>query len=319
MPAAFVARCFAYRRVRQDRTVPDAFGGCAPTAPLQAKRRLNGRSPSAPPRQHTAPTMVKLGSLLGAAYRLKQRRKRLTHRRAHEGAHDAFARAWMRCTRTRGAAVPLKVRNAVDAARDQADNVELNLSGCATDDVVQDVCAALAEHPCVAKLNLTKSKALTPSSGAALVKLAEDQIRLVLTAPLAPRLDGSMTCRRLHGILGEPRGYGCVRRFKVDGRRIGVHHAQRLKQLERLLDYCNAKLTLRDAFFNKNRTDDPWHCVTGAWPCRCTTLGVRWTWCLPNSKVRTKKTRSPTPSRWTPSRAIASRCWCRRRRACLRL
>ena len=201
--------------------------------------------------------MVKLGSLLGAAYRLKQRRKRLTHRRAHEGAHDAFARAWMRCTRTRGAAVPLKVRNAVDAARDQADNVELNLSGCATDDVVEDVCAALSEHPCVAKLNLTKSKALTPSSGAALVKLAEDQIRLVLTAPLAPRLDGSMTCRRLHGILGEPRGYGCVRRFKVDGRRIGVHHAQRLKQLERLLDYCNAKLTLRDAFFEQKQDGRP--------------------------------------------------------------
>ena len=35
--------------------------------------------------------MVKLATLMGAKYRLKQRRKRLTHRAGHEGAHDASA------------------------------------------------------------------------------------------------------------------------------------------------------------------------------------------------------------------------------------
>ena len=44
--------------------------------------------------------MVKLATLMGAKYRLKQRRKRLTHRTGHEGAHDAFAREWpARCVR----------------------------------------------------------------------------------------------------------------------------------------------------------------------------------------------------------------------------
>ena len=59
--------------------------------------------------------MVKLSTLMGAKYRLKQRRKRLTHRTGHEGAHDAFAREWLRRARSRNGAVPLKVRDAVDA------------------------------------------------------------------------------------------------------------------------------------------------------------------------------------------------------------
>ena len=61
--------------------------------------------------------MVKLATLMGAKYRLKQRRKRLTHRAGHEGAHDAFAREWLRRARSRNGAVPMKVRDAVDAAR----------------------------------------------------------------------------------------------------------------------------------------------------------------------------------------------------------
>ena len=52
-------------------------------------------------------------------------------------------------------------------------------------------------------------------------------------------------------MLGEGKGYTCIRRFKVDEKSIGVHHAQRLKLLERLLDYCNAKLTLRESLFTE--------------------------------------------------------------------
>ena len=57
--------------------------------------------------------MVKLGTLMGAKYRLKQRRKRLTHRTGHEGAHDAFAREWLRRARKPRAAR----RAAAEAAR----------------------------------------------------------------------------------------------------------------------------------------------------------------------------------------------------------
>ena len=60
--------------------------------------------------------MVKLATLMGAKYRLKQRRKRRTHRTGHEGAHDAFAREWLRRARARNGAVPIMVRDAVDAA-----------------------------------------------------------------------------------------------------------------------------------------------------------------------------------------------------------
>ena len=59
--------------------------------------------------------MVKLSTLMGAKYRLKQRRKRLTHRAGNEGAHDAFAREWLRRARARNGAVPMKVRDAGDA------------------------------------------------------------------------------------------------------------------------------------------------------------------------------------------------------------
>ena len=80
--------------------------------------------------------MVKLSTLMGAKYRLKQRRKRLTHRTGHEGAHDAFAREWLRRARSRNGAVPMKVRDAVDAARASKGPAELDLRGCGTDQVV---------------------------------------------------------------------------------------------------------------------------------------------------------------------------------------
>ena len=195
--------------------------------------------------------MVKLATLMGAKYRLKQRRKRLTHRAGHEGAHDAFAREWLRRARARNGAVPMKVRDAVDAARASKGPAELDLSKVATDQVVEDVCAALAEHPAISKINLQKCKELTEAAGKVLVELAEAQIRLVLTMPLARQLEASAPCRRLHGVLGEGKGYTCIRRFKVDEKSIGVHHAQRLKLLERLLDYCNAKLTLRESLFTE--------------------------------------------------------------------
>ena len=67
--------------------------------------------------------------------------------------------------------------------------------------------------------------------------------------PLARQLEASAPCRRLHGVLGEGTGYTCIRRFKVDEKAIGIANAQRLKLLERLLDYCNAKLTLRESLF----------------------------------------------------------------------
>ena len=195
--------------------------------------------------------MVKLATLMGAKYRLKQRRKRLTHRTGHEGAHDAFAREWLRRARSRNGAVPMKVRDAVDAARASKGPAELDLRGCGTDQVVEDVCAALMEHPAISKINLMKCKELTEAAGKVLVELAEAQIRLVLTMPLARQLEASAPCRRLHGVLGEGKGYTCIRRFKVDEKSIGVHHAQRLKLLERLLDYCNAKLTLRESLFTE--------------------------------------------------------------------
>ena len=91
--------------------------------------------------------MVKLATLMGAKYRLKQRRKRLTHRTGHEGAHDAFAREWLRRARARNGAVPMKVRDAVDAARASKGPAELDLRGCGTDQVVEDVCAeGRAQH-----------------------------------------------------------------------------------------------------------------------------------------------------------------------------
>ena len=73
-----------------------------------------------------------------------------------------------------------------------------------------------------------KCKELTEAAGKVLVELAEAQIRLVLTMPLARQLEASAPCRRLHGVLGEGKGYTCIRRFKVDEKSIGVHHAQRL-------------------------------------------------------------------------------------------
>ena len=121
--------------------------------------------------------MVKLSTLMGAKYRLKQRRKRLTHRTGHEGAHDAFAREWLRRARARNGAVPMKVRDAVDAARASKGPAELDLRGCGTDQVVEDVCAALMEHPAISKINLQKCKELTEAAGKVLVELAEAQIR----------------------------------------------------------------------------------------------------------------------------------------------
>ena len=76
--------------------------------------------------------MVKLSTLMGAKYRLKQRRKRLTHRTGHEGAHDAFAHEWLCRARARNGAVPMKVRDAVDAARASKGPAELDLRGAAT-------------------------------------------------------------------------------------------------------------------------------------------------------------------------------------------
>ena len=62
------------------------------------------------------------------------------------------------------------------------------------------------EHPAISKINLMKCKELTEAAGKVLVELAEAQIRLVLTMPLARQLEASAPCRRLHGVLGEGEG-----------------------------------------------------------------------------------------------------------------
>ena len=121
--------------------------------------------------------------------------------------------------------------------------------GSLEDGNVVDLCAALEAFPAVSKLDLRNNPRLTPRAGAAVVRLAEAQVKLVLAGPLAVRLRSAPACRRLHG-LGEAReGYGCVRRLKLDPLALLPEDEARLRRLEPLLDYCNAKLTMRDAFF----------------------------------------------------------------------
>ena len=162
--------------------------------------------------------MVGLGMFMTATYRLKQRRKRLTHRAQGSDTFGLFRRCVARLAQERRVALSIKVRRELGGARGGSGRgvVELRLKGCdLTDAVVELLCEGLEQHPAVGKVDVRGNGALTVASVLRLRALAEFQLGLVLGDGLLGRLKGGEACRQIHGLEGK-RG-GCVRRFKLDG------------------------------------------------------------------------------------------------------
>ena len=118
-----------------------------------------------------------------AAYRLKQRRKRLTHRAQGSDTFGLFRRCVARLAQERRVALSIKVRRELDGALGRSGRgvVELRLKGCdLTDAVVELLCEGLEQHPAVGKVDVRGNGAL---------KSPEAPPRTVVSAAAPPKVE----------------------------------------------------------------------------------------------------------------------------------